>query len=251
MSASPEHLRLIRKLESILELSDADRDALSGLPLTVRSLPAHFDIVREGDRPSQCCLILEGLTCRYQATPEGRRQILSFYIPGDIPDFQSLHLRVIDDNLGTLTPTKVAFISHRAAFDLLRERPELLHVFWRATLIDAAITRRWVLNVGRREAYGRTAHLFCELFVRLQSVGLSNGHSIELPLTQMELGDALGISTVHVNRSLQALRADGLITFKGGVLTVDDWEGLVRAGAFDPKYLHLSDKGKQGVTTES
>ncbi len=237
---SPEHARLVRKLESIVDLDEADREALGRLPLTVRVLPADTDIVRQGDRPSQCCLLLEGLACRYLTTEEGKRQILSFHIPGDIPDLQSLHLKEIDDNLGTLVPSRVAFIAHGALLDLFRERPNLVGVFWRDTLITAAMFRRWILNVGRRDAYGRMAHLLCELVTRLKSVGLADGWSIELPVTQAELGDALGISTVHTNRSLQALRADGLVSLRGGSLTVKDWDGLVRAGEFDPTYLHLA-----------
>lgn len=240
VSIGHEHVRLVRKLESVVELSDEDRDALSRLPLNIRTLPADVDIVREGDRPFECCLIIEGFACRYETTEQGRRQILSFHIPGDIPDLQSLHLEVMDDSLATLVPTRAAFIAHRAMFNLFRERPGLAGVFWRETLIDAAMFRRWILNVGRREAYARMAHLFCELFVRLKAVGLAEGGTIELPVTQAELGDALGVSTVHVNRSLQALRADGLITLTGGTLTVKDWDALVRAGEFDPTYLHLS-----------
>lgn len=220
--------------------------------MSLRSLAADTDIVREGDRPKECCLIVDGFACRYQTTEAGKRQILSFHIPGDIPDLQSLFLEVIDDSLGTLVPTTAAFISHRALSGLLRERPGLVGVFWRDTLVDAAIFRRWILNVGRREAYERTAHLFCELVTRLQTVGLADDRTIELPVTQAELGDALGISTVHVNRSLQALRSDELITLRGGTLIINDWERLVQVAEFDPTYLHLSSAAKRrtGLDTD-
>ena len=237
-------LPLIRRLESIAELSDDDRAALAELPLVPRTVAADVDILREGDRPSECCLIIEGFVARYQTTEEGARQILSFHIPGEMPDLQSLYLRVIDDNLGTLVPTRAAFIPHHALLELFEARPNLASLFWRKTLIDAAIFRRWILNLGRREAYGRMAHLFCELFVRLKAVGLADDHTIELPVTQAELGEALGLSTVHVNRSLQALRADGLVTLRGGRLTIGDWESLVSAAEFDEVYLHLAKRGK-------
>src|SRR6185436_8494043 len=134
------------------------------------------------------CLILEGFACRHQSTQEGRRQILSFYIPGDMPDLQALYLNVNDYSLGTLVPTKVALIGHRPMFDLFDGHPRLKDVFWRDTLIDAAVTRRWILNVGRREAYARAAHLLCELYVRHEVVGLAKDFSFGLPLTQTELG---------------------------------------------------------------
>jgi CRP-like cAMP-binding protein len=207
----------------------------------VRSIPPDTDIVRQGDRPAECCLILEGFACRYQTTDLGKRQILSFHVPGDMPDLQSLYLSVIDDNLGTLVPTRAAFIPHRALYALFGDRPELTGVFWRNTLIDGALFRRWVLNVGRHDAYARTAHLFCELLVRLKAVGLVTDDTIDLPVTQAELADALGITTVHVNRTLKDLRRDGLITQRGARLTVNNWDALVSAGDFDPTYLHLRD----------
>jgi CRP-like cAMP-binding protein len=145
----------------------------------------------------------------------------------------------MDHSLGTLTQSKLAFLSHDTVRDLIRRCPRIGDAFWRDTLIDAAVFREWILGLGRREAYGRIAHLLCELYVRLRSVGLTNGHAYELPLTQAELGDALGISTVHVNRILQDLRGEGLITLQAGSLTVLDWEGLKAAGEFDPAYLHL------------
>lgn len=242
-SPSSEHDRLIRKLERNTKLTDEDREALGRLPMMVRSIPADTDIVRQGDRATECCLILDGFACRYQTTDEGRRQILSFHIPGDIPDLQSLYLSVIDDYLGTLVPTRAAFISHQALYALFRARPELAGAFWRNTLIDGAMFRRWILNVGRHEAYARIAHLFCELLLRLQAVGLATDNTMEMPATQAELGDALGITTVHVNRTLMALRKAGLITLRGATLTVNDWDALVAAGDFDPAYLHLSPTG--------
>jgi CRP-like cAMP-binding protein len=230
---------LIRKLESVLTLSDAERDALQSITGTVRTLGADQDIVCEGDRPSTCCLVLDGFAQRYKLSASGKRQILSIHISGDIPDLQSLHLDRMDHSLATLSPSKLVLLAHETVRDLIRRCPRIGDAFWRDTLIDAAIFRDWILNVGRREAYGALAHLFCELYVRMRAVGLTNGHSCELPLTQAELGDAVGLSTVHVNRTLQELRSEKLITFQSRSLVVLDWERLSEAGEFDPTYLHL------------
>jgi CRP-like cAMP-binding protein len=240
----PGHAMLLRKLRSISPLTDDEKHCLLTLPLSLKSVGENNDIVREGDRPSECCLVVEGFTCRYKLTAEGKRQIFSFHTPGDIPDLQSLHLGTMDHSLMTLTPCKLAFIPHESLFDIMRRCPRVADVMWRDTLIDAAIFREWMIGMGRRSAYTRIAHVLCEVFVRLRAVGLANGHECELPLTQSELGDALGLSTVHVNRSLQELRGDGLIQLRGGSLTILNWNGLKTAGEFDPIYLHL--RGEAG-----
>jgi CRP-like cAMP-binding protein len=247
MESQPDHDRLIRKLESIFDLSTAERQAVLDLPLSIRSIGEDQDLVRDGERPSECCLILEGFACRYKLTAEGKRQIMAFHIPGDIPDLQSLHLKTLDHSLGTLVPSRVAFIQHDHLRDLIRRQPRIGDAFWRDTLIDAAVFREWMVGMGRRSAYTRIAHLLCELLVRMRSVGLANGHAIELPMTQAELGDALGLSAVHVNRVLQELRADGLITLRGRLLAIGDWPGLKKAGEFDPTYLHLAPKAKSAA----
>jgi CRP-like cAMP-binding protein len=136
----------------------------------------------------------------------------------------------------------VGFIQHEDVHDLVRRCPRLGDMLWRDTLIDAAIFREWMVGMGRREAYGRIAHLLCEVMTKLKAVGLADGVTCELPITQAELGDALGLSTVHVNRVLQELRGNDLITLRGGTLTVLDWTGLRQAGEFDPAYLHLDPK---------
>jgi CRP-like cAMP-binding protein len=231
---------LVRKLESITKLTPEEREAVLQLPLTMKAVPADSDIVREGERPTACCLVLDGFVCRYKLLHDGRRQILSFHIPGDIPDLQSLYLEVMDHSLGTLVPATVGFIPHRAIHDLHDRHTRLAKLFWRETLIDAAIFREWMASIGRRSAIERAARTLCEVLVRLRAVGLATDHHCELPLTQVELADALGISPVHVNRVLQELRATGLIMLSGGSLTVLDWAGLQEIGGFDPTYLHLS-----------
>ncbi|MCB8822801.1 Crp/Fnr family transcriptional regulator [Microvirga rosea] len=238
----PHTVALIRKLESIAPLASQEKAALLRLPLRMKTLPANQDIVSEGDTPSECCLIVEGFACRYSVTDEGRRQIHSFHISGDIPDLQSLHLHLMDHSLGTLSPSKLAFIQHDDLRTLIHSHPRLGDLFWRDTLIDAAVFRQWLIGMGRRSAYGRIAHLLCELLVRLRAVELVEDYAFHLPLTQAELGDALGLSTVHTNRVLQDLRSIGLISLRGGALKVLNWEGLQKAGEFDPAYLHLVKK---------
>jgi CRP-like cAMP-binding protein len=235
----PHTFALICKLESIAPLAPEEKAALLRLPLRLKPFPADRDIVREGDTPSECCLIVEGFACRYNTTAEGKRQILSFHISGDIPDLQSLHLSVMDHSLGTLVPCKLAFIQHDDLRTLMHNHPRLGDLFWRDTLIDAAVFRQWVVNVGRRQAPARMAHLLCELLVRLRAVELVEDHVFDLPVTQAELADALGITNVHVNRVLQDLRGAGLISLHGKTLKVLDWEGLKTVGEFDPTYLHL------------
>jgi len=149
----------------------------------------------------------------------------------------------MDHSLATVIASKVAFIPHKVVRSFLRTHPRVADVFWRDTLIDAAVFREWVVNVGRREAYGRIAHVLCELYVRLKAVGLANGLAFEMPVTQAELGDATGMSTVHVNRTLQELRGNGLIsTPNNGRVVVEDWARLNEAGEFDPTYLHLKEQ---------
>ncbi len=238
----PQTVALIRKLESIAPLAPEERAALLRLPLRLKAMPAHQDIVREGDTPTESCLIVAGFAYRYNLTDEGKRQILSFHISGDIPDLQSLHLEVMDHSLATLGPCRLAFIQHADLLSLMHSHPRLGHLLWRDTLIDAAVFRQWMVGLGRRDAHSRIAHLLCELLVRLRAVELVEDHAFELPVTQAELSDALGITTVHVNRVLQDLRGENLITLRGGSLKVLDWEGLQRAGEFDPTYLHLAKK---------
>jgi CRP-like cAMP-binding protein len=236
---STEDHPLVRKMESIVkDLTDAERGALKGLPMMVRVVHADQDIVRDGDKPSQSCLILEGTAIRYKLAGEDRRQILAFHIAGEIPDLQSLHLKPLDHSIAALTPARLGFIQHGALNKLMAEFPRLAGAFWRETLIDAAIFREWMVGMGRRKAPSRIAHLLCEMYVRLDGVGLAQDGTVPLRITQEELGDALGLSAVHTNRALQYLRSEKLITFDGRKLVIHDWDGLAEEGEFDPTYLH-------------
>jgi CRP-like cAMP-binding protein len=231
--------RLVRKLESITELTEHERQAVLSLPITTKDFRSDEDIVREGDRPWQCCLLVEGFLCRYKILPDGQRQIQSFHVPGDVPDLQSLHIPVMDHGLATVSPSKAALIPHDAIRDLTHAHPNVADKLWRDTLVDAAIFREWITNVGSREAPARIAHLLCEIFLKLQAVGLTKGNSFDFPITQSEIGDATGLSTVHVNRSIQKLRAEGLIVLEKARCTIEDWKGLKETAMFDPTYLSL------------
>ncbi len=229
---------LIRKLETIVDLTSEEREALARLPIMPREFRADQDIVQEGDTPSHCCLLIEGFLFRYKLAGGDRRQILAFHISGEIPDLQSLVLKTMDHSLAALTPAKVGMIPHGDLYRLIADHPRVAGVLWRETLIDAAIFRAWMVGMGRRRAPGRIAHFFCEMYVRLDAIGMAEDWTVPLPITQEKLGDSLGLSSVHTNRALQDLRGEGLITFERGRLRVDDWRGLVAAGEFDKNYLH-------------
>ncbi|WP_267427344.1 Crp/Fnr family transcriptional regulator [Methylobacterium sp. GC_Met_2] len=235
---------VVHKIESIatFRLSNEERDALLSLPMHAAMFEADQDIVTEGDRPTRAFAILSGFACTYKTTYAGKRQVMAYHVPGDVPDFQSLHLHVLDISISAVGPCRVGFVPHDAVRLLLSDHPRLTDTLWRATLIEAAIVREWMLNNGRREAYPRLAHLFCELITRLAAVELAIDQSCHLPMTQSEIADALGITSVHVNRVLREMRAKGLITLQGHHLTVHDWEGLKKAAEFDPTYLHLGNR---------
>ena len=230
--------RLISGLERLGPLPSQERSLLEEASFAVQHMEGNQDLVREGDRPSHCLLLLEGFACRYKTLESGQRQILAFHVPTDLCDLSSLLLATMDHSVATLTPAKVALIPHATILGWIRRLPGLGQLLWRATLVDASVSREWIVNVGRRTAYQRTAHLLCELVLRLRLAGQANGRTCRLPLTQVVLADALGLTPVHVNRTLQWLRGEGLVEFGGGTLTVLDWPGLKRAGGFDPAYLH-------------
>jgi CRP-like cAMP-binding protein len=229
---------LVGKLDSCAKLTDADRAAVLGMSYTVRALPARHDLVRFGEGSAQCCLVLQGWVSRYAALSEGERQILSFYIAGDMPDLQSLHLHRMDHHLATLTACTIAFVTHDELHRVFRHHPSLIGIFWRDTLIDAAHYRERITSLGRRQALGRVAHLFCELYLRQHAMGLTDGLSCPLAPKQAELADALGLTSVHLNRVLRTLRTRRLVTLGGGVLTIENWNELATVAEFDPTFLH-------------
>jgi CRP-like cAMP-binding protein len=234
--------RLIRKLRLSADLDTADIRAIERLPVIVREFPAQTAIVREGERPAQCCMLIEGFACRSKTTDVGKRQILSIHIAGEIPDLQSLHLHVMDHDLTTLSRCTVGFISHDSMRALTRERPQVADALWREALVDAAVFREWIVNVGRRAAVSRMAHLLAEIGVRLEAIGLAEGGRYELPMTQLDLADALGLSSVHVNRVIQELRREGLIEMRKHAVALLDLPRLTKIADFDALYLHQSEK---------
>jgi CRP-like cAMP-binding protein len=230
---------LVRKLERYGPISEDERGFLEQAPWRVVDYRNHDPIVREGDCPSESCLILEGFACRFKTMPEGTRQIMALHIPGDFCDLHSFVLKKMDHGIAAIERCKVAKIPHPKVQEITECYPRLTRALWWDIAIDAAIHREWMISMGRRDAYQQIAHLFCELLLRLQSVGFADGNSYELPLTQADLGDVFGLSTVHVNRTLQKLRTEGLIISKGKRVTVRDPERLMEAAGFDRTYLEV------------
>ena len=230
---------LVKKLASIAALSQAEKDAIAALPMTVREVAARQDICQIGDTPSHCCLVLTGFAFRYKLIGDGRRQILAFHVPGDVPDLQSLHLPRLDHNLAALTVMTAGFIHHDAVHALNARFPRVAGALWRDTLVDAAILRERIVSIGQRDGLVRTAHFLCEMFTRLRAVGLVDEATMTLPITQVELADALGLSFVHINRMLKELRQRKLVTLQHHAVAVVNWEALAELGDFDNDYLHL------------
>jgi CRP-like cAMP-binding protein len=230
---------LLRKLETHSRLSDQDRDAIRALPLTLKTLEAQSYIVREGDPPTQCGVLISGFAYRHKLTGEGARQIVALHIPGEALDFQNLFLDVADHNVQTLTRAELAYIPRASLQQLVRSRPGVAHAVLVTILVEAAIFREWVLNVGRREARARVAHVLCEFAIRLDAQGLADDYGYHLPMTQEQFADVLGLTPVHVSRTLKALEADGLIVRDRRKVSFPDWHRLQEVGDFTQRYLHL------------
>jgi len=230
---------LIRRLRASTALDDADAQAIGSLPVIVKQYRANQPIVTEGERPSACCLLVEGFCVRAKTTSDGRRQILSIHIAGEIPDLQSLHLHVMDHDLVALTECTLGFINHVALRDLTRRRPSVTEALWRDTLVDAAIFREWIVNVGQRSGLNRLVHLVMELRERLRVIDRVSGPEFDLPLTQEQLGEAMGITSIHVNRILKQLHDLGVMKFQRGRITILDEAKFNDAADFDRLYLHL------------
>lgn len=230
---------LLRRLNTVSQLEPADIDAINSLPIAVRHWEGGRAIVSEGERPKECCLIIEGFCIRSKTTIPGGRQILSIHIPGEIPDLQSLHLHMMDHDLITLVPSTLGFISHTALLALTHARPNVADALWRDTLIDAAIFRECIVNVGQRPAPARLAHVVLELRRRLAVTNQAESAAIEFPLTQEQIGEALGITPVHANRIIKQLRQDGIVDVGKGRVQVLDEAKLMELAQFDDRYLHL------------
>ncbi len=229
---------LIRKLELFGSLPESDKRMLEEVSAHPRSVPGRQDVIREGESPADVQLVLSGMACRYKDLPDGKRAIFAYLVPGDFCDLNIFILKSMDHCIATLSPCTIATIPRKRVLEM-SERPAIARALWWATLVDEATLREWLVNIGQRNAETRIGHLFCELNLRLQSIGLADAGEFSLPITQTELADTMGLSTVHVNRSLQSLRARGLIFFKSGRLVIPDVDRLASACQFNPNYLHI------------
>lgn len=235
---------LLRKLERFTKLSADDREALDRLASQrVRRRRQREDIIHEGDKPDHVNLILEGWACRYKMLADGRRQILAFLVPGDLCDLHVYILREMDHSIGTLTPVRHAEITREDFDRAIDGRQRVMQALWWDTLVTAAVQREWTTDMGQRSAIERIARLLLELFYRLESVGMTNGDACELPLTQAEIAEAMGMTPVHANRILQELRGRGVIELSSKRLVIPDREALARIAQFNPNYLHLQRDG--------
>jgi len=229
----------IRKLETVVSLNDGERGLLRERCRRVISLKAKEEIAQEGADPKVVHLVLSGFACRYKLLADGSRQIVAFLVPGDLCDLHVFILDQLDHNIATLTDCRLALLS-RDDITALCERPKIAQALWWSTLTDQAVLREWLVNIGRRAAEERVAHLLCELLLRLRNVGLvSDDNSYTLPVTQTELADTLGLTVVHVNRMIKNLRDMNLISLTGRQVTVRDEVGLMRFCGFRSNYLHL------------
>lgn len=235
---------LALRLEAYTRLSREDRVAVERVGRSQREIAARRDLTREGDVPRYVHLVLEGWACRYKTLPDGRRQIVGFFVPGDFCDLNVYILKAMDHSIGAITRLRVADISRDEMDQLTGGHPRITQALWWAELVNASIQREWTLNVGQRSAYERIAHLLVEMFLRLECVGLTRGQSCDFPLTQTDLADATGLTAVHVNRTLQELRRAGLIVLQGRTLTIPDLDSLKNAGLFNSNYLHLEREGR-------
>lgn len=233
---------LVRKLEGFLPLSANDRAALEQISANAHVIGPRVDLVREGDAPDAVILIMEGIACRYKHRASGARQITAYMVPGDTCDLDVGLLGRMDHAIATVSACRVVRIPVTVIGELMANHANLARALRMTTLVDEATLREWLLNVGCRSAMERIAHLFCELFVRLQTVGSALEDGYVLPMTQGDLADTAGLSSVHVNRSLQALRRQGVIDLRGKSLTILDWSRLKSIGEFKPNYLHLGER---------
>lgn len=219
--------------------TEEERAALRALPQKLVRTTGRARIVEEGERPTHACMVLEGMVYRSKMAASGRRQIISFHVPGEMPDLHTVLFKVADHTLETVRHAAVVLVPHEAVLRVAEDYPAIARAFWYDTLLDASVQREALLNIGRRDAMSRTAHLFCELALKLKRAGQVDGATFELPLTQADLADALGVTPIHTNRVLSRLRSQGLVAFNGRSVTIRDWTALAAIGEFDATYLHL------------
>jgi CRP-like cAMP-binding protein len=237
-------LAVASKLEVFTRLSSDDRAALAQLSRNFRYVDARRDLISEGDKPRHVHLVLDGWACRYKTLPDGKRQIVSLFIPGDFCDVNVYILKQMDHSIGAITRLKVAMIGPEEMDELTTERPRVIQALWWHELVTAAIQREWTVNLGQRSAYERLGHLLVEIYLRLRVVGRAQNGHCDFPLTQNDLAEATGLTSVHVNRTLQELRRDGLIELERKQLHLLDVERLMDASMFNANYLHMEHEGR-------
>lgn len=231
---------LFRRWKRRLPLSAADEAAVTNLNWARKQYQRDAYLAREGEHVTVCTVLLQGFAYRQKILSDGSRQIISFHIPGEFLDVQNCLLEVADHNVQALTRCLVAVVSKELLLQVMSDRPAVRQAIWLDSLLDASVFREWVVNVGRRDARQRIAHLLCELALRLKAAGLGEGPLFDFPLTQEQIADATGLTAVHTNRTLQALRRAGLINLTASKLTILDWDALAEAGDFSERYLHHS-----------
>ncbi len=232
---------MLLKLSYLYPLDSSDEKALLALPHRIREVAAHHYIVRERESATHCCLMLSGYSIRLKIVAGGARQIVAIHMKGDMVDLQNSMLGTADHSVQMLTKGEVAMIPREAIQQLAMERPRIGMAMWKDTLVDGSIFREWIANVGRRDSITRMAHVLCEFALRLKIAGLGKQDNYELPMTQDQLADVVGLTSVHVNRTLMALEEKLLISRNKRSVIIGDWQKLADAGDFDPTYLHLPD----------
>lgn len=243
MNEHPDPLgTLVRKLLTLAPLDKEDQAAIQALPHSTRQIEPGKYIVREGDKPTHCCLLVSGFGLRHKIVGDGARQIVNIHMSGDMLDLQNSLLGTADHNVQALTKMVAAFIRREDLMELAFGRPAVGKAFWIETLVEGSIQREWIANVGRRDARTRVAHLLCEFAYRLEAVGLAEECSYELPMTQEQIADTTGLTPVHVNRTLKELRAEGLMTLSKRSVVINDLAKLQDVGDFRSTYLHLPEK---------
>lgn len=233
---------LVRKLRLRDSLRDHEARVLRDTLERVEHAPAGRVLVSAGQPLTHSTLVLEGLVARYKDLNEGQRQITELHVPGDFVDLHGFLLKRLDHNVGALTPVRLAFFPHAELKRITEREPHLGRLLWLSTLIDAAVQRERILSIGRRSALARVAHLLCELYVRLDVIGQVDGLTYRLPVTQLDIADATGLTAVHVNRMLRQLRRDTIVTFRGGLVEIHDLERLEQVAEFDRDYLFLDNQ---------
>lgn len=246
MAQSDNPLRLFAdRLARHSRLDRFERQEILALPGTIAHVRANQDFVRLGERPDHACLIIDGVAGRFGQSADGSRQITALHIAGDMGN---LHAAVSPGGaapLQALTAVSVLKVPHSALREIARARPAIGEAFWRESVLEAAVLAEWTVNVGRRNARARAAHLLCEMGWRYEEIGERVGFSYEFPVTQQQLADMLALTPVHVNRTLKTLRIENLADVHGRRVDILDWNALMRAGEFNPAYLDTGTGGEQ------